>query len=108
MESMRTLTLTIGHNVGNVPTWSTSQVCNRVHMILNCEGFTAFPCLGMWNGAGEESTRVEICGTAEELTAYIQAIPALCRALNQVCILVQAEGLACYVYSTTKAEELTA
>ena len=63
---MKDIHLTIGHNVNGRPTHTTRAVCATAARILEVEGFTAVPCLGMWRGEAEDSTRLEICGLDDE------------------------------------------
>lgn len=65
---MQTLTLTIGHNVGAAPVWDFEQVTTAAADILALEGMTAWPTLGIWQGAREESTRVEVYAEPDEVS----------------------------------------
>ena len=82
--------LTIGHNVGNKPTLTTAYIAKRVTTRLHVKGFTAIPCLGMWEGMPEESTRLEINGLSKAEADDIRAqIPALIKALGQMAIMYE-------------------
>ena len=83
--------LTIGHNVGDTPTWTRGDVIDATHDVLGIDGLTAYDCLGYWRGESEESTRIEICAvSAREARRIRDAVPALARRLGQVEIMVQA------------------
>lgn len=82
--------LTIGHNVKNVPTFETSEVCEYVTEYLGVQAFTAMECFGMWNGKTEMSTRIEISALSETEAETIRAsVPVLAMALAQDCIMCQ-------------------
>ena len=85
-----TVSLTIGHNVKNVPTFTTREVCDHVAEYLGVNAFTAYECVGMWEGEAETSTRIEIsalnAGEAETIRANV---PLLAMALAQACIICE-------------------
>lgn len=84
---MKTLTLTIGHNVGNTPTHTTAHVVNLAADLLALDGLTAYETRGMWRGMCEDSTRIEVSGiTADECARILDALPALAYALGQEAI----------------------
>lgn len=82
--------LTIGHNVNGKPTLTTRYITKRVTMRLQIQGFTAIPCLGMWEGEAEESTRLEINALDKAKADDIRAqIPELAKALGQMQIMFE-------------------
>ena len=85
-KQLKDVTLTIGHNVGNMPTWNTESVCTTAAAVLGVDGLTAYTVRGIWQGVPEESTRLEICGiyNAVEL---LQRVETLATALQQECIM---------------------
>lgn len=84
------VTLTIGHNVQGVSTWSQGDVVSAAYDTLGTDGLTAYDCLGYWRGESEESTRIEICAVgAREARRIRDAVPDLARRLGQVEIMVQ-------------------
>ena len=88
---MKTLTLTIGHNVGNAPTHTSAHVVNAAADLLALDGLTAYETRGMWRGMCEDSTRIEVSGiSASEAARIVAALPALAYALHQ-------EAIACEV-----------
>lgn len=96
-EQMHTLALTIGHNVGDKPTWDTQAVCKVIDMVLACPSYTVIPCIGRYNGMNETSTRIEVCDTKQNILSYVQRVPVIAGKLNQECILVQCDGLAALI-----------
>lgn len=88
---MKTITLTIGHNVNDKPTHTSAHVVNAAADILALDGLTAYQTRGMWRGMCEDSTRIEVCGlTEQEAARIVDALPALAHALRQ-------EAIACEV-----------
>ena len=82
--------LTIGHNVKNVPTFTTREICEHVTDYLGIEAFTAMECFGMWQGNAEKSTRIEICALTEAEADAIRAnVPTLAQALAQDAIMCE-------------------
>ena len=82
--------LTIGHNVQNAPMFNTREICEYVTEYLGVQAFTAFECVGMWQGERETSTRIEICALTEIEAQTIRAnVPILARALAQACIMCE-------------------
>ena len=87
---MKTVQLTIGHNVGSAPTFTTMEICGYVSQYLHVRGFTAFVCFGMWDGETEESTRIEIAGLTDDESEKIrELVPTLAQALNQQAIMFE-------------------
>ena len=84
---MKQVTLTIGHKVGDEERWDTPTVADAVTTFLGIEAFTAFPCVGMWRGQAETSTRIEI--VCDERTAsYVEGeVPFLAEMLQQEAIM---------------------
>ena len=84
---MKTLTLTIGHNVGDKPTHTSAHVVNAAADILALDGLTAYEARGMWRGMFEDSTSIEVSGISEQEAARIMdALPALAYMLKQEAI----------------------
>ena len=82
--------LTIGHNVKNVPTFETPEICDYVAHYLGIEAFTAIECAGMWRGECEKSTRIEICALSKnEADSILSVIPDLACALCQDSIMCE-------------------
>lgn len=82
--------LTIGHNVNGKPTLTTHYITKRVTMRLQINGFTAIPCLGMWEGEAEQSTRLEINALDKAEADDIRAqIPELAKALGQMQVMFE-------------------
>lgn len=101
---MKTLTLTIGHNVGDVPTLDTPGICRTFEKATGCTAYTAIPCLGMWQGQAEESTRLEVADLAEDQAARLMdRVPALAAALAQECIMAEVRECAA-VFVAAEAE----
>lgn len=57
---LKTLTLTIGHNVGDgrTLTWSHADVLAAVSDVLAPMGYTAYETMGMWEGKPENTRQV--------------------------------------------------
>lgn len=86
---MKTIELTIGHNVNGRPALTSQCITQTVASILNLDAFTIIPCYGLWRGEAEESSRIEICGLTDELAETIAArIPKLSATLNQESIML--------------------
>lgn len=81
--------LTIGHNVEGKPTHSIQHVCKQVEQILGVEAYTAIPCLGMWKGTAEDSTRIEIVTDPVNASTIRANVPYLAYALDQEAIMCQ-------------------
>lgn len=107
---MKTLILTIGHNIGDEPVHTTAAVCAEVREALGVSGYTAIPCLGMWQGRAEQSTRVEIEMLRDaDAEAIMDRVPELAARLGQVEIMADVrECSARYVGAAAAAEALTA
>ena len=86
IKQLKDVALTIGHNVGNVPTWNTKSVCTTAAAVLGIDGLTAYTVRGVWQGAYEESTRIEICGV-DNAAELLQRVEALATALHQEYIM---------------------
>lgn len=90
---MKTITLTIGHNVfdGHAIRLTSAEVIAATVELLVLDGLTAYETRGMWRGMCEDSTRIEVCGlTEQEAARIVAALPALAHALKQ-------EEIACEV-----------
>lgn len=106
---MQTLSLTIGHNVHGVPTYKTPQVIKTVAAYYELDGLTAYEVTGLWCGEWETSTRLEIAGLSEEAAAdMVQALPALCVALEQEAIMYKLTDSAQFAEALTATAEQTA
>ena len=86
---MTTITLIIGHNVADIPTYETADICEAVSTVLGIEAFTAIPCYGMWRGVAESSTRIEIATDAESAANIMAEIPFLAHLLHQEAIMAE-------------------
>lgn len=85
-----TITLTVGHNVADVPMFDTSEICEYVTEYLHVEAFTAMECFGMWCGERENSTKIEICALEENEAQAIRArVPLLAQVLGQQAIVCE-------------------
>lgn len=104
---MKTLTLTIGHNIGTsgAIAWRHADVLAAVRDILAPEGYTAYETSGMWQGVAESSTRVELAGLDQaEAERMAAAVPVLARALMQDAIYCELSPCASYpVYAIPAA-----
>ena len=87
---MELVQLTIGHNVGNTPRWSSADVATTCADVLGIDGMTVIPCLGMWCGMPEQSSRVEI--VTDDPARIISRIPQLCETLEQDAIMCAYAG----------------
>lgn len=88
--------LTIGHNVAGVPTHTAADVCKAFTDLTGVTGFTAIPCIGMWNGQCESSTRIEcVFENYEEAKKVVYSVPELCVALKQDAIMCVSEEFYC-------------
>lgn len=86
------ISLTIGHNVNNIPTLDTVTICRNVTETLGVSAYTAIPCFGMWEGVAENSTRIEIVTDDSALvTDIVSRIPVLCAVLMQDAIMVNVD-----------------
>lgn len=89
-REMKNMIITVGHNVGGVPTHSTARVCAECCSTLGVDGITAIPCMGVWRGEVEESTRVEIRSVSDDEAARIWALlPELAERLGQVEVMAE-------------------
>lgn len=83
------VTLTIGHKVGSVEKLDTATVCNAVTALLGVEAFTALPCVGMWKGQAETSTRIEIVTDKQTARSIECEVPYLSHMLEQEAIMCE-------------------
>lgn len=101
---MRQVSLTIGHNVGDEPRYTTPEVAMAVHTILGVQAFTAIPCVGMWKGMAEQSTRIEIICDESEATSIAAEVPYLAQMLEQEAIMCEVRECATsFVYAPRPA-----
>ena len=85
-----TVTLTIGHNVKGVKMFTTREVSEYAAEYLKLGAFTAFECVGMWNGEAETSTRLEVAHADEDEAARIRSlVPLLAQVLAQDSIMCE-------------------
>lgn len=84
---MKKVILTIGHNVGNVDALDDVAICAAVTTTLGVDGFTAYPCLGMWKGMPEMSTRIEV--VTDDPDSVTIHVPKLAWSLNQEAIMCE-------------------
>lgn len=83
-----TMDLTIGHNVGSTPVFSTDETIELAAEYLEIEAFTAFEAVGYWRGQRETSTRIELCSLSNDEVQRIRAaVPTLAAAMGQECIM---------------------
>lgn len=87
---MYKVVLTIGHKIGPVELLDTPTICATITESLKVDAFTALPCVGMWKGVPENSTRIEIVTDEQAANAIVGRVPELCRQLNQEAIMVEA------------------
>lgn len=83
------VSLTIGHNVAGTPTHDTAHVAEQTARILGVDAFTAIPCLGMWRGEAENSTRIEIVTDDATASEIAERVPYLAYALMQEAIMCE-------------------
>lgn len=106
---MKSLILTIGHSVEGARTWTPGEVRRAFERATNVSGYTAIPCRGMWQGAGEDSTRFEVHGLSDESAARIMgALPDLAEALRQQCIMAEVRECAVMFVEAATAGEIAA
>lgn len=86
---MQKVILTIGHKVGDVDTLDDATICNAVTTTMGVEAFTAMPCMGMWRGVPEMSTRVEI--VTDDPDSVTIHVPHLAFSLNQEAIMCEVQ-----------------
>ena len=87
---MQKVQLTIGHKVGSVEVFDTPAICHEVTTTLGVDAFTAIPCVGMWKGQAEMSTRVEMVFSDDSQAEYVLSlVPTLAHNLNQEAIMVE-------------------
>lgn len=86
---MQKVTLTIGHKVGSVEILTTTEICAAVTTTLAVDAFTAIPCVGMWRGVPENSTRVEIVTDELRADEIVTRVPELAWQLNQEAIMCE-------------------
>lgn len=87
---MYKIVLTIGHNVKDVPTWSTQDVASTAANVLEVSGLTAYECVGFWNGVNEKSTRIEIVCDKSHARNIQKRLHILANTLKQDAIMCEA------------------
>ena len=92
---MQKVILTIGHNIGPVEALNTATICSTVTELMPVDGYIAIPCLGMWQGMGENSTRIEFVVDEQDAAAIVVRVHELAARLNQEAIMC--EVVACNV-----------
>lgn len=88
---MQKVVLTIGHKVGSVETHTTESICAAVTELMPVEGYTAIPCMGMWRGVPESSTRIEFVVDEAQATQIVVRVPQLATILKQEAIMCEVE-----------------
>ena len=86
---MQKVTLTIGHKIGLVEALDTATICATITASLAIEAFTAIPCIGMWKGVPENSTRIEIVTDERTAGEIVERVPYLAWQLNQEAIMCE-------------------
>lgn len=86
---MQKVTLTIGHNVGPVEALDARTICETVTELMPVDGYTAIPCVGMWHGMPENSTRIEFAVPEQDAAAIVVRVPELAARLNQEAIMCE-------------------
>lgn len=89
------MTLCIGCNVGNEPTYSQDEVIDAVADCLPYN-FTAIKTIGRYNGITEQSVQITFCGLTEDLQNINKAVKRLCAELKQECIMQLIEDVKNY------------
>ena len=82
------VSLTIGHNVGDVPTFTTEEVVAAATTLLGALGATVISCRGMWQGMPEASTRIEVV-TGLEADHIRARVEKLSHYMMQDCIMCE-------------------
>lgn len=101
---MQKVTLTIGHNVGPVEALDTATICATVTELMPVDGYTAIPCVGMWQGMPENSTRIEFVVDEQDAAAIVVRVPELAARLNQEAIMCEVAPVnVSFVAATTVA-----
>lgn len=86
---MQKVTLTIGHKVGAVETHTTESICAAVTELMPIDGYTAIPCMGMWKGVPEHSTRIEFITDELGAAEIVVRVPSLAAMLQQEAIMCE-------------------
>lgn len=86
---MQKVTLTIGHKVGSVEVLDAQTICETITELIPIDGYTAIPCLGMWKGIPENSTRIEFVTDERGAAAIVVKVPTLAARLNQEAIMCE-------------------
>lgn len=87
---MKTLTVTIGHNVRGEREHMAAAVLDAFEARTGCQAYTAIECAGAWMGVREASTRIEVCALEDARAEWIAAqLPALAADLGQESIMYE-------------------
>lgn len=86
---MQKVTLTIGHKVGASEVHTTESICGAVTELMPVDGYTAIPCMGMWQGVPEHSTRIEFVVDESDATNIVILVPRLAAILQQEAIMCE-------------------
>ena len=86
---MQKVTLTIGHKVGASEVHTTESVCRAVTELMPVDGYTAIPCMGMWRGVPEHSTRIEFVTDEQGAAEIVVRVPHLATILQQEAIMCE-------------------
>ena len=92
-------TIRVGHNVADVPTWTTEQIVEEFKSLLNdigILGWTSKETTGEWKGKVEASTEITIIRMLEEGDVYQEILTVVKMAkkrLNQDAIEVDKTDL---------------
>lgn len=86
---MQKVTLTIGHKVGAIETHTTESICETVTELMPIDGYTAIPCMGMWQGVPEHSTRIEFITDELGAAEIVVRVPSLAAMLQQEAIMCE-------------------
>lgn len=86
---MQKVTMTIGHKIGLVEALDSAAICAAITATLAIDAFTAIPCVGMWKGIPENSTRVEVVCDESEANRIAGLVPKLAWQLNQEAIMLE-------------------
>jgi len=106
---MHTVQAYIGHNVHDVPTLSTREVCDAVEKGLNARpilapAYTTQDARGMWQGVAEDTTIVTLAllETRDTLNAALDLVQDVCDACEQDAVLVVVDGSSQLIEATRK------
>lgn len=86
---MQKVVLTVGHKVGLAETHTTESICATVTELMPVDGYTAIPCMGMWQGVPEHSTRIEFITDELGAAEIVARVPRLATVLQQEAIMCE-------------------